>query len=120
MKPLEVKGYVIYDENEQTFCNGGMSGKFSKTPKIYKNIGHIKNHLNQHISTVYDGYKNPTRSIILSVSKCYKNRTCNVYDITTNKIVFSVSDFFKQKLTELRDKQITIYRYAPENITINY
>ena len=128
MKKIEVNGYVIYDEDEQTFSKGGIETRFGKTPKIYKNIGHLKNHLNMHVGTRY-GYLQRNYnmegitldySVTISVSDTYKDRNCNVYDIKTNKIVMSVTDYFNQKISELKNKEISRYHRSPEKIIIAY
>lgn len=117
----KIQGYVICDIDEKTFSRGGMVAKFSlKSPKIYKNIGHVKTHLLQHIITNYTHYSNPIKRVYFMISNCYKNRNCVVYDITDNSVVLNVTEYFKEQLNKKKNEQIKRYNYAPENVIINY
>lgn len=105
-------GFVIYNEDDGTFSSGGIPWRdcsiFTKTPKIWKTLGHVKNHLNLHIGTDYvfsrtEGFK--VTEIKISVSDNYLHKNANIYEITDgNKLIMSIHDYFKEKVEKLRVK----------------
>lgn len=90
--PIVMKGYAIYNPNTGLWSRGGNPPSWSKNPKIWSNIGHIKSHLSMCIVDEYSyGLRNAG---IVKLRKLYKG--CMLLDVTTN--------------TEALD----IYRYARE------
>jgi predicted metalloendopeptidase len=116
----KLEGYVICDVDEQTFSSGGCLPAFTKRPKFYKKIGHVKNHLNLHSYKRFSHYNEPTKTVTLIVSDDYKNRNCVVYDIRDNSVVLNVTEYFKEQLNKMKNEYITRYNYNPENVIIDY
>lgn len=52
----EIKGFVIYNTKTQLFSSGGCYPRWKKKPKIWSDVGHLKNHLSQLIRNGYQTY----------------------------------------------------------------
>jgi len=95
----ELKGFVIYNPANGLFSRGGSAPRWDKKPKIWNNIGHLKNHL--HAALDRGSYRNGNNDKEYTVSNIY--RDCVVYDI--------VSD------TEV---DLDMYKYIEEHIMNGY
>lgn len=79
----KVEGFVIYNPDEGLFSSGGARPCWRKKPKIWANIGHLKNHLHGAIDrSWYSGYD--SRKYVI-MSPFYKGAV--VLDITTGKSI---------------------------------
>ena len=96
-KPV-VKGFVIYNPKTQLFSRGGYGPRWSKTPKIWSNIGHMKNHIGVAISTYpYGRRDNTTKEIPLN--ECYVD--CVVYDVSTDSETnFNIYGYVKERFMD--------------------
>ena len=78
-EPIVLKGYAIYAPGRSMWSKGGTNPQWKKTPKVWANLGHLKNHLQQFIVTSYPktyGGQGKFRMLNTYVG-------CVVYDITT-------------------------------------
>jgi hypothetical protein len=90
----ELKGFVIYNPANQLFSGGGSMPKWKKKPKIWANIGHLKNHLLGALDRgcPRDYYSSPVKKY--EVSSVYFG--CEVYDIINDqKIDFDIYEYFE-------------------------
>lgn len=95
MKLPKIEGFVIYNPVTDLYSKGGQYPKWSKKPKIWTNIGHVKLHLNQLIYPLYYERK-------LIFRNCYKN--CGLFDIVTQEKPFEIIDYLDEKLQEILEK----------------
>ena len=83
--PIILKGYAIFNPATGLWSRGGIGNNWSKNPKIWSAIGHLKNHLLLSVHCQY-----PDRWNGLTKSRFYisnKYRGCQVIDVTTGKPV---------------------------------
>jgi hypothetical protein len=113
----ELKGFVIFNPDNDLFSGGGQYPPWRKKPKIWGNIGHVKNHL--LVALDHGAYRDSysTSKSCVNDKKEYRisNRYlgCIVYDIVTDKEV----DFdIYQYMTDHFKKSY----YGKEGYTIIY
>lgn len=100
-----LKGYIIYDKETKLFSRGGSGPKWrTKNPKIWSNIGHLKNHLRMFITRQWDAK-------IYIIDDVYKNSV--IIDVTTGKeLDFTPENYMeaacKKELKSERRKDWTI------------
>lgn len=75
--PLKLEGYAIYQPSTGLWSKGGTDRGLKKKPKIWSNIGHLKNHLNLGITFAY---RQPPCFLITN-----KYDRCVVIDVTTGQ-----------------------------------
>lgn len=81
--PIILKGYAIFNPTTGLWSKGGYKG-WSKNPKIWSNIGHLKNHLLLFIHVQYTHDRNlKLERNRFFISNHY--RGCQVIDVTTGK-----------------------------------
>lgn len=90
--PRALKGWAIFNPKTGLWSKGGTGPEWRKSPKIWANMGHLKNHLNLFIHT---HYANRYRSARLDppghggdvshfvISRIYDG--CIVVDVTTGE-----------------------------------
>lgn len=111
---IQLPGYVIHNQKTCMFSRGG--DRIGKNPKIWNNLGHVKNHLNLAIYMRYGEYKDLTKPHVISIQYpyCKDFNQWTVYNIHTNQIEFMVSDYYKQKTEALKNEDMK--RYSRECI----
>lgn len=102
----EIKGFMIYNPKTGLFSKGGQpSPIWSKHGKIWKNIGHLKNHLNGCLVAVdYDYIPDPinpcrTARVPNSYHSYLRNYyvDCVVVDIVTKEPAnFSIYEYARE------------------------
>jgi len=85
-----LEGYVIYNPATSLYSRGGVRGEWSKKPKIWSSIGHLKNHLSLYIITDFD--KNNSYFV---VTDHYKD--CIVVNIIDGSEPFKIHDYLLEK-----------------------
>ncbi len=91
IKIPDMVGFVIYNPKHQMFSSGGYQKKWTSKGKIWKNIGHIKNHLN-HVLMV-----NPWGREDKKYYFCNHYVDCVVADINTKEpIEFDIYGYMKE------------------------
>lgn len=99
----KVSGFVIYNPKTGLFSKGGSYSfndtdrLWSKTPKIWKAIGHVKNHLSQYVGNLTKDYNN--NIWLYHVSNVYFNSlVLDITDTSNNqKSVFNIQQFMLEK-----------------------
>lgn len=83
---LKIEGYCICNPKTGLYSKGGYSPKWKKKPKIWSNIGHLKNHLNMFVNMDY------TNNLII-IRNVYED--CFVYDLVTQEphTSFNIKEF---------------------------
>lgn len=80
--PLKLEGYAIYNPSTGLWSRGGTGPNlWKKKPKIWSNIGHLKNHLNLSIHCEYANQWNKVERSHFNISARYSG--CVVIDVTT-------------------------------------
>lgn len=83
--PIILKGYAIFNPATGLWSKGGTGPKWAKNPKIWSNIGPLKNHINQFVSRQYPDRWNNLQNSRFKISNSY--RGCQVIDVTTGNPV---------------------------------
>jgi hypothetical protein len=97
----KLQGYVIYNPATEKFSKGGYGPKWGNTPKIWTNIGHLKNHLN-YAACRY-GYGHNENSVIVMK---YIYQGCVVLDITTKSdINFDIEGYIREDFEKSYQKR---------------
>lgn len=109
------KGYIIYDPETGLYSRGGDFNGWKKNPKIWANIGHLKNHFNLFISS--DGKST-------QYNRCpYKGHE-EVYDIVTNTKLGTVKEYINEirsrKMKEHAESQAKYAQWRLENAKKEY
>lgn len=79
-------GYAIYRPADGLWSKGGTAPAWKKAPKIWSNIGHMKNHLNLFVGTHYVSASTKCSSFGSDVGHFVISRIydgCHVIDVTT-------------------------------------
>lgn len=79
--PFKLEGYAIYNPATGLWSKGGTGHDWKKKPKIWSNIGHLKNHLNLGIFARYSNKWNDEPCSHFIISNRYNG--CVVIDVTT-------------------------------------
>jgi hypothetical protein len=83
--PIVLKGYAIFNPSTGLWSRGGTGPKWGKNPKIWSNVGHLKNHLNQFVHRQYPDRWNDLQKSRFKIRNSY--RGCQLIDVTTGNSV---------------------------------
>ncbi len=83
--PIILKGYAIFNPATGLWSKGGTGPRWAKNPKIWSNIGHVKNHLLLFVNRQYPDRWNNLAKSRFKISNTY--RGCQLIDVTTGKPV---------------------------------
>lgn len=79
LTPPKPAGYAIYNPVTELWSRGGTGPKWNKkSPKVWTNIGHLKNHLALHVTGSYG-----RRRSVFIVPKEYAS--CMLIDLATGR-----------------------------------
>lgn len=111
IKIPEIKGYAIYKPSTNLWSRGGSEPKWGKKPKIWPSIGHLKNHLAQHIQHEYahdENYK--IRPVFIRINHYYSD--CVLIDVSTNQPTkdFNILEYLQKKASDSYSKRCLPYR----------
>ena len=100
---MKYEGYVIFNPQTQMFAKGGYStiNRWSKRPKIWRNIGHVKNHLAMYVNRAYN-YVDGRQYCKLHISSIYDG--CEVVDINTDQTVAKCEDILRLCAEKMADR----------------
>lgn len=88
----KLEGYVIYNPEKELFSSGGTNPKWQKKPKIWGNLGHLKNHLHMAIGPHPAYYEDKVRKV------CTVYKGCVVINIVTQETLdFDIYEYVLEK-----------------------
>jgi hypothetical protein len=102
--PIVLKGYAIFNPSTGLWSRGGVDPKWGKNPKIWSNVGHLKNHLNQFVHRQYPDRWNDLQKSRFKIRNSY--RGCQLIDVTTGNPVDNLDiygyyyDYIERKKAE--------------------
>jgi hypothetical protein len=94
MEPIIITGYVILDSETNLYSGGSSPPRWGKKPKIWSNIGHLKNHLNL-VLTCNMSHDLISKIHYIKIPSYYRNS--NVYDLTGNIVNFDIHEYLLEK-----------------------
>lgn len=106
--PVKLEGFVIYNRSTQMYSRGGVNKRklWSKKPKVWQNIGHVKNHLWMFITRRYVwewqhssngggiSHNTPPSNHHIDVDKVYNDSV--VVNVATGDVVFECLTYLRQ------------------------